>query len=304
MRSQASHAQTARRRELTAHYLRMLLNERGRYRSRWARLAGKTPPGEISQAAVAKVIADHLRKAEDGADEQDYRLLKDRVHRALSGRALTPSTLGLFTAAFLLSEEDTRHLWALFLGTTPDEARAAFQPPDYHVASLSETHEVNSDGRSQLHRTRQKITATKDGVSRFPVQFDSAAVAVRADTADVSDVYRCADDLFAVDVLLPKVLMKDESFDIEYVVEYPVDAKDDREFLRGVMGKRIDRATIEVKFSHNRQPREVWWTVCSNIGGRGKTVLREKVDLDRDSSSVSKTVLSVDDVVIGFRWEW
>lgn len=100
----------------------MLLGDRAAYRARWAALVEKTSDDEISQAAVAKVIVEHLR--EDGQDGQtDYRLLKDRVCRALSGRTLTPSMLRLFVEAFRFSQEDTRHLWALFLGARTDEAR-------------------------------------------------------------------------------------------------------------------------------------------------------------------------------------
>jgi hypothetical protein len=263
----------------------------------------KTSSDEISQAAVAKVIVDYLRKAENKASELDYRLLKDRVHRALSGRALTPSTLGLFTAAFQFSEEHKRQLWAIFLGTTPDEARAAFQPPGFHVVCLAETYEMDSEGRPQSHRVRQKITATRDEVSRFPLQFDSAALEIRVSTGEISDRYRCADDLFAVDILLPKVLMRNESFDLEYVVEHPTDAKADRELLRGAIGKHIDSATIVVKFNAGRLPSRVWWMVRTNIGRNGRTLLREQVEIDQ-SSSVSRTVLSLDDVVVGFRWDW
>jgi len=282
----------------------MLLHDRGTYRARWACVAGKTPPGEISQAAVAKVIVDHLRKTGNDPGQLDYRLLKDRVCRALSGRALTPSTLGLFTAAFLFSEQDTRHLWALFLGTTPDEAQAAFEPPSFRVVCLAETYEVNREGRPQSHQVYQRITATKDGVSRVALRFDSAAAAITVSTGGTSDMYRCADEWFAVDVVLPKVLMADESFDLEYVVEYPADAKADPQFCRGAVGEHIDSATIAVRFSPDKRPNTVWWMVRSNIGRAGRTVFREQVEIDHHSCSVSKTVLAVDDVVLGFRWEW
>src|SRR5687768_14731231 len=103
----------ARRRQNAARQLRTLLNECEAYRSQWSCLAGKTPPGEISQAAVAKVIVDHLRKTGIQASELDYRLLKDRVCRGLSGRALTSSTLQLFMAGFSINDAHAQHLWAL-----------------------------------------------------------------------------------------------------------------------------------------------------------------------------------------------
>jgi hypothetical protein len=267
-------------------------------------LAGKTPPGEISQAAVARVIIDHLREAGKEVGQMDYRLLKDKVYRALSGRALTSPTLELFAAAFLFSDEDMRYLWALFTGTTPDGARAAFQPPSVHVVCLTDTHEVSSEGRPKSHRVKQRITAIREGVTRFPLLFDSEALAITVSDGAVSDIYRCSDELFAVDVLLPKALTINESFSLEYLVEYSADADASPEFLRGAVGKRIDKATIEIIFDRHRPPSAVWWTVLSGLGMSGRTVFRERVEIDRQSSSVSKTVSSVDDVVIGFRWEW
>lgn len=123
MPSQAARHQIARRRQLAAGYLRMLLGERAAYRSQWARLVEKTGTDEIGQTAVAKVIVEYVHRVGDGTGPADYRLLKDRVHRALSGSALTPVTLGLFVDAFRFSEQDARQLWAIFLGTAAEETQ-------------------------------------------------------------------------------------------------------------------------------------------------------------------------------------
>ena len=245
-----------------------------------------------------------MRKTGKEVGQSDHRLLKDKVYRALSGRALTPSTLGLFAAAFLFDDEDTRYLWALFLRTTIDEARAAFQSPGIRIDRLIETHEVNSEGRSQFHRVCLEIAATRDDVTRFPLRFDSAALEVTVSVGEIGDIYKCSDELFAVDVLLPRALIKNELFRFDYSVEYLADAKADPEFLRGAVGKQIDSATIEVKFSPARPPSAVWWMVLSGLGSSGRTVYRERIDLDHRRLSVCKTVTSVDDAVIGFRWEW
>ncbi len=110
----------ARRRELAAEHLRTLLLDREAYRARWQCLAINTPPGLISQAAIAQVIANHLRQT---GRAQPYRTLKDRIYRALSGKVLALETLELFATAFQFHEADVRQMQGL-LTAPEDDARA------------------------------------------------------------------------------------------------------------------------------------------------------------------------------------
>src|SRR5262245_4664433 len=135
------------RRRLTASYLRMLLADRAENRAVWGVHIDKITPGEVNQASVAKVIAEQMR-ADGSTDQtaQDYRLLKDIVHRALNGTALTAATLRLFCAAFPFTDEDHRQLWSLLLGAPPGEDPAAFRASQYRVALLEQTCQLDAQG--------------------------------------------------------------------------------------------------------------------------------------------------------------
>lgn len=161
---------------LVAQYLRMLLNERESYRARWACLAGKTPPGEISQAAVAKVIVGHLDKTADGSGQMDFRLWKDRVYRALSGQALTLSTVRVFAEAFAFNEQDKRQLWALLFGTTPDEAWAAFERAVWGVSGVDHGMAENTSGPLGPIRHSLNLVGIVEGEAHEPTSAVQYAV--------------------------------------------------------------------------------------------------------------------------------
>src|SRR5262249_18396056 len=151
---------------------------------------------EISQAAVARVISDYLRFAGRSADtEGDHRRLKDRVNRALTGRALTPDTLQCFVRAFAMSDEDARQLWSSFSGSSPSQVNEVLEPaphtsPKFETIALSETHSLGPDGQPLGHLTIQRIRALEDGASSYPVRFDNGIVAVKVANGSVSEIFR------------------------------------------------------------------------------------------------------------------
>lgn len=295
----------------------MLLAQPGRYRAFWASQADKLSPGEISQAAVARVIAGHLQSNGRLPPEDDraHRALKDRVYRALNGQALTPSTLRLFAEAFLMSQEDARQLWSCLLGTTPDQTAeiirtlrlppadaAAFQPSDYRVVSLHEVHEVGADGAPSKHHTTQKLEASVDGVSRCPVRFDTSTLAVSVSGGDTSAVYKCYDGLYAVDILLPKTLLRGEIYEVSYTLRYQAPTWNDQRFQRSALRIPIDEARIEVHFSPHRRPRKIWWAIWQELRQDSTPTLREPVTLK--GNSVTKKVTSAARTIFGFCWDW
>ncbi|OKI26767.1 hypothetical protein [Streptomyces sp. CB03911] len=105
-------ASAAAGRRLTA-----LLAAPGRYRTRWLRHVARATPGRVNQAAVARVLAEWLWLGGE-ASEGDIlpRALRDRVSRALGGRALSAATLRLFVAAFDMTAADEARLWDLLDG--------------------------------------------------------------------------------------------------------------------------------------------------------------------------------------------
>jgi len=103
--------------ESAISYLQTLLAQPGPYRASWAAHARKTPPDEISQAGVTRVLADWLsvHGNEDGMGAPTARRLKDKVSRTFAGRHVSPEVLGWFIEAFELSDEHRNTLLATYL---------------------------------------------------------------------------------------------------------------------------------------------------------------------------------------------
>src|SRR5215470_17568801 len=92
--------------------LQSLLLERDDYRGLWSRHEQRSASSGVNQAAVARVIAQHLWESGERPDSQRRlpRMLKDRVHRALAGEVISPETLNWFIGAFQMTSEDARRL--------------------------------------------------------------------------------------------------------------------------------------------------------------------------------------------------
>jgi hypothetical protein len=293
------------------------------------RRAGKLRPGEISQAAVARVIADYLKieGTLDANDEMEYRKLKDRVYRALTGKAMTQDTLAWFTCAFALSREDARRVWSGFTGARPDQVdgyigellipppqAAAFSPPGFVTRSLREKHEIGGDRRPKSHTVAQQIQAIEEWGWRYPVRFDSriAKFEVINESGGTSDLYRCDASFdahrsdkrfFAVDIILPRPVPRGETALIEYKLTYDPSIPVDRIFQRGALQNMQD-IEIEVCFSRNRLPKAVWWTHWREFGSEAPPYLREPMHVDARTPSVRKKLTSADRTIVGFSWRW
>src|SRR5215469_9395409 len=95
-------APAAAGRRAAAAYLCELLAQQGRYRRLWEQHVVRSRPGEITQLAVAEVLARHLWNHPRVSGDEDVlpRQLKDTVARALSGSLISRPTLALFIDAF------------------------------------------------------------------------------------------------------------------------------------------------------------------------------------------------------------
>src|SRR3981081_4253442 len=106
-------------RRAAARYLHELLQRPGGYRRLWEQHVVRARPGEITQLAVAEVLARYLwsyPRVPGDADVLPHQL-KDTVSRALSGRLLSRSALSLFIEAFGLSDQEAERLWRLWEGS-------------------------------------------------------------------------------------------------------------------------------------------------------------------------------------------
>jgi hypothetical protein len=284
------------------------------------RQAGKLRAGEISQAAVARVIVDYLKVQGtlDAGDDLEYRKLKDRVYRALAGKAMTPDTLAWFTCAFVLTREDARQVWAGFTGARPDQVdgyvsdllipppqAAAFAPLGFETKSLHETHEIGIDRRPIRHHVKQQIQATEEWGWRYPVRFSwkIADFDVINGSGAKSELYRCEDNLYAVDIILPRPVRKGETTVIEYELTLDPANPDDGLFQRVALPNMRD-IVIKVCFSPKRSPRTVWWAHWREIGSDTPPYLREQIEFDPESPSVQKRLTCAEHTIVGFCWQW
>ncbi len=285
------------------------------------RQAAKARAGEISQAAVARVIVEYLKI--EGTlrvdDDREYRKLKDRVYRALSGRALTPDTLIWFTCAFILSQEDARQLWARFNGGSPDQVdegfikrlcippkhAAAFGTAGFETVSLTERHSVGPDGLPAEHHTEQRIRATEEWLWRFPVRFTDriSTFEVKRASGRRSEIYRCGEGVYAVDIILPEPLKRGEEATVEYVLTYDPSNPDERRFQRGALHNMRD-VEISVAFDPSRPPGAVWWANWREFGTEATPFVQEPITFDPTAPVVRKKLTSAEQTTVGFCWRW
>src|SRR5258708_30934451 len=119
IRDLVSQAPSPAGRRAAASYLRELLQGPGGYGRLWEQHVVRARAGEITQLAVAEVLARYLwsyPRVPGDADVLPHQL-KDTVSRALSGRLLSRSALSLFIDAFGLSDPEADRLWRLWEGS-------------------------------------------------------------------------------------------------------------------------------------------------------------------------------------------
>jgi hypothetical protein len=319
-----SEALPAAGRRAAASYLRELLQRPGGYRRLWEQHVVRSRPGEITQLAVAEVLARYLwsyPRVPGDADVLPHQL-KDTVSRALSGRLLSRSALSLFIDAFGLSDQEADRLWRLWEGSgtisvlsgpramtsrTEQELRAALGPRRHQTLSLHDHVYVGSDGLPARTRTLQVIEAIADGLDRIPYLYDTTALTLEVGqglTELCGDLYQVSEHLFATHVALARALDTGETATLEYWTTYrypgdPLDARE-REYRRAVMG-RLENLDLRVEFHPDRLPALVWWAVWDGV--EGKILEQEPVALD-SQHSVHRYLRFIEKTVVGFHWTW
>jgi hypothetical protein len=307
-----------------ASYLRELLAHQGRYRRRWEQHVVRSRRGEITQLAVAEVLAQHLWSHPRVPNDKDViaRQLKDTVARALSGSLLSRPTLALFVDAFGISDAEADQLWRLWEGSgrisvlsghramaskTEAELRSALGPPRHHTVSLHDHIDVGSDGRLARARTLQVIEAIADGLDRIPYLYDTSALTLEVGPGcgEISDeLYQVSEGVYATIVPLARELSAGETISLEYLTTYRylgnLDDPHEREFRRAAM-HRLENLDMRVAFHPDMLPTRVWWAVWEGVSG--DIVQREQVSLG-SQHEVHRYLRSVEKTVVGFCWSW
>jgi hypothetical protein len=131
------------------------------YRVKWLRHAQRQGrSGSINTLAVARFLAKQYPWIRGG--DATVERLRDTVHRALTGRLLSPDTLTLFIDGFAMDEEHADQLWVFLAGVqgesreagssdanwSGDAASSPRQLPQrgYETVSLHEFHFLGSRG--------------------------------------------------------------------------------------------------------------------------------------------------------------
>lgn len=281
-------------------------------------------PGEITQLAVAEVLARYLwsyPRVPGDADALPHQL-KDTVSRALSGRLLSRSALALFIDAFGLTDHEADRLWRLWEGSgtisvlsgpramtsrTEQEVHAALGPRRHQTLSLHDHVYVGSDGLLARTRTLQVVEAIADGLDRIPYLYDTNALTLEVGQGctDLSgELYQVSEQVFATHIALARALDAGETTTLEYWTTYqyrgdPLDPRE-REYRRAVMG-RLENFDMRVEFHPDKLPSGVWW--ASWDGVEGEVLDREPVGLD-SQYSVHRYLRFIEKTVAGFYWSW
>jgi hypothetical protein len=319
-----SESPSAGGRRAAASYLRELLQRPGPYRRQWEQHVVRARPGEITQLAVAEVLARYLwsyPRVPGDADVLPHQL-KDTVSRALSGRLLSRSALALFIEAFGLSDQEADRLWRLWEGSgtisvlsgpramasrTEQELHAALGPRRHQTLSLHDHVYVGADGMPARTRTLQVVEAIADGLDRIPYLYDTKALTLEVGqgcTELLGDLYQVTEEVFATYIALARALETGETTTLEYWTTYqyqpdPLDPRE-REYRRAVMG-RLENFDVRVEFHPDKLPSGIWWATWDGL--EGGILDQEPVALDRQHS-VHRYLRFIEKTVVGFHWAW
>jgi hypothetical protein len=311
-------------RRAAARYLRELLQRPGGYRRLWEQHVIRARSGEITQLAVAEVLARWLWSYPRVPGDVDVlpHQLKDTVSRALSGRLLSRSTLSLFIDAFGFSDAEGERLWRLYEGSgtisvlsgpravtprTEQELHAAIGPRRHQTLSLHDHVHIGAEGLPARTRTLQVIEAIADGLSRIPFLYDTKALTLEVGqgcTELTGDLYQVSDELFVTYISLAKILDAGETATLEYstTYQYPGNPADphEREYRRAVVG-RLENFDMRVEFHPDKLPTSIWWGTWEGVDGG--IIEQEPVALD-SQHSVHRYLRFIEKTVAGFHWDW
>jgi hypothetical protein len=307
-----------------AAYLRELLLRPGRVRRTWEQYAERSRRGQVNQLAVAEVLARYLwaHPRRPGDSELLPRQLKDTASRALSGKLLSRSTLGLLMEAFTLPDADQEHLWRLWEGSprvrmlsgpramNPElvsQVATVFGPPGHHTVALHDHLQIGADGMPVRARTLQVVEATRPGLDRMPYIYDTFALTLEVGQGclpPAEPLARVGDGMYVMSIPLAKVLDAGETLTLEYWTTYRYPAayaqRGDREYRRAIM-RRAENLDIRVEFDAERIPACVWWAVWD--GMQGGITEQHRVELD-SQHSVQRYLRVAEQTVVGFHWDW
>lgn len=287
------------------------------YRARWLLRCDRAPAarrddteGTVSFAAISKVISDWVLLHEpdtmgDLLDMGDYRSIRDRVRRALTGAGLQPGTLGWFIESFDMTQADARRLADTFSGL--GEQRSGSLPErwltlpasGHRTLSLHERHVIGADRLPVRHHTMQVIESEIAELRMYPFRFDTPdAVVVVEQGGTAGPVYQEQDDLWCSNLELAPPLRLGHTAAINYTSRFFYRAAPPPEFRRGAR-RRIEAVSLTVAFHPDAVPRQVRWGCWDATG-----VLVESENVELADLVAHRFLRNLEDAIVGFTWNW
>jgi hypothetical protein len=286
----------------TSRLLRDLLDSRPDYRRLWQEHGERRRSDHVSLAGTARVIALYLWRSGERSDSETTlpRDLKDRVRRALTGRAITPQTLTWFVEAFGMDPHDEQRLWAAFAGdrdpdagisyTLSTDRKLAFRQRHGTIA-LFERYAVAADRSLVTRRTLHTIMALDDAMDIYPFHHEPSVDRIEVIYGGaLGKRYVHGYGLHTNAIMLDRALRAGQTTSLEYLAHYPPGTYMATEVRRPAHG-RSENIDIAVQFDATAIPRQVTWSVWTDHQD-GKPVESEPVALTRSYGRFGKRFLA------------
>lgn len=293
---------------LAAQRLTALLAENP-YRRRW-QVHSTVRRAELSRAAVAAVLAEHLYETGEVGDHHRPRSLENRVGRALNGQRMSDRTLELFIAAFGLAPEHADELRDLVRGrssrshlvvATALDGERPLPARTSRALQIAEDHTVGADRSPRQHLTRQLLEAV-EATDRYHYAFDTehAAVTVVAGGVPTTAFRVPGTPIHVVEIELDQPLLPGQTTHLEYRTVFSYPEPPEPVFRRGI-SPSVRHLAVTLRFDPAVQPRAVWRGRWDSVAA---TEPVETVPVQLVGGQTSFELVPDGQCVIGFTWEW
>ena len=265
---------------------------------------------ELSRAAVAAVLAEHLYATGEVGESHRARSLENRVGRALNGLRMSDRTLELFIAAFGLRPEHAEELRDLLRGRSGRSqlvvaaslgGERELPPRTWRTLQLAEDHSVGADRAPREHLTRQLLEAVQR-TERYYYGFDTphAAVTVLTGGAPTGAFRLPGSRVHVVEIELCRPLLPGQATHLEYRTTFSHPEPPEPVFRRGI-SESVRHVALTLRFDPATQPRTVrrgrWESVAAAEPA-------ETAPVELVGGQTSLELVPDGECVIGYTWEW
>jgi hypothetical protein len=293
---------------LAAQRLTALLG-RNPYRRRW-QVHSTVRRAELSRAAIAAVLAEHLYERGEVGDEHRARSLENRVGRALNGLRMSDGTLELFIAAFEFAPEHADELRDLLRGRSSRsqlvvgaalEGERPVPARTSRTLQLAEEHSIGADRSPRQHLTRQLLEAVT-WTDRYHYAFDTehATVTVLAGGLPTTAFRVPGTPIHVVEIELDRPLLPGQTTHLEYRTVFSYPEPPAPVFRRGV-SPSVRHLAVTVRFDPAVQPRAVLLGRWDSVEA---TEPAETVPVQLVGGQTSFELVPDRQCAIGYTWQW